>query len=66
MFDNGKITSIIKVYNAVLEKDLSKNNFSKYLDMKFFNVDATEKFGFIKENIENNKSNLTDKEYIYY
>jgi adenine-specific DNA-methyltransferase len=52
----------MKIYNAVSEKDLSENYFSKYFGGKFFNVDAAKKIGFIRENIENNKSNLTDKE----
>jgi hypothetical protein len=46
------------------EKDLSENYFSKYFGGEFFNVDAT-KNCIYKGNIENNKNNLTNKEYVY-
>jgi adenine-specific DNA-methyltransferase len=58
-----KIKSIIDSYNAVNPQYLSDNYFSHHFGNKFFSNNDSKKIGFIRENIENNKINLTDKEY---
>ena len=67
-FGNGKwnkekLDDIIKNYNNINGEDLEKNYFSEHFGGKYFSHNSSKIIGFIRENIEENKSNLTDKEY---
>ena len=62
-WDKNKIDSIIKSYNNIYGDDLEDNYFSKNFGGKFFSKNSAKIIGFIRENIEENKSNLTEREY---
>ncbi len=67
-FDKGdwnqeKINNIIKNYNNINGEDLGDNYFSTNFGGKFFSKNSTKIIGFIRENIEENKNNLTEREY---
>lgn len=67
-FDNGswnpeKVSSIIKSYNNINGEDLSENYFSKNFGEKYFSTTSAKIIGFIRENIEENKDKLTEREY---
>ena len=67
-FDNGdwspeKINSVIKDYNNISGEDLDENYFSLNFGGKYFSKNSAKIIGFIRENIEENKENLTEQEY---
>lgn len=67
-FDTGtwnqdKIINIIKNYNNINGEDLDENYFSINFGGKFFSKDSAKIIGFVRENIEENKKNLTEREY---
>jgi adenine-specific DNA-methyltransferase len=62
-FDEDKINNIIRNYNNINSDDLEENYFSKNFGGKYFSYNSAKIIGFIRENIEENKKNLTDKEY---
>lgn len=62
-FDEDKINNIIRNYNNINSDDLEENYFSKNFGGKYFSHNSARIIGFIRENIEENKENLTDKEY---
>ena len=62
-WDKTKIDSIIKSYNNIYGDDLEENYFSKNFGGKFFSKNSAKIIGFIRENIEENKNNLTEREY---
>ncbi len=62
-WDKNKIDSIIKSYNNIYSDDLENNYFSKNFGGKFFSNNSAKIIGFIRENIEENKNNLTEREY---
>lgn len=67
-FDKGawspeKINGIIKNYNNISGEDLDDNYFSINFGGKYFSTKSAKIIGFIRENIEENKSNLTEREY---
>jgi adenine-specific DNA-methyltransferase len=62
-WDNNKIDGIIKNYNNIYGGDLEDNYFSKNFGGKFFSNNSAKIIGFIRENIEENKKNLTEREY---
>lgn len=62
-WDREKIDIIIKDYNNIDSDDLEDNYFSKNFGGKYFSKKSAKLIGFIRENIEENKSNLTPKEY---
>jgi adenine-specific DNA-methyltransferase len=62
-FDEEKINNIIRNYNNINPNDLEDNYFSKNFGGKYFSYNSAKIIGFIRENIEGNKNNLTDKEY---
>lgn len=62
-WDKNKIDSIIKSYNNIYGDDLENNYFSKNFGGKFFSNNSAKIIGFIRENIEENKNNLTEREY---
>jgi len=67
-FDKGnwnqeKINNIIKNYNNINGEDLDKNYFSINFGGKYFSKNSAKIIGFIRENIEENKNKLTEREY---
>jgi len=62
-WDREKIDSIIKNYNNIDADDLDDNYFSENFGGKYFSKKSAKLIGFIRDNIEENKSNLTPKEY---
>ncbi len=67
-FDKGeynqeKIYLIIKDYNNINGEDLDENYFSLNFGGKYFSKNTAKLLGFIRENIEENKGNLTEREY---
>ncbi len=58
-----KIENIIKNYNDIDSSSLEENYFSEYFGGKYFSRNSSKIIGFIRENIEENKGNLTEKEY---
>ncbi|MFH1859023.1 MAG: DNA repair protein RadC [Patescibacteria group bacterium] len=62
-WDKTKINNIIKSYNNIYGDDLAENYFSKNFGGKFFSKNSAKIIGFIRENIEENKNNLTEREY---
>ena len=67
-FDNGewnqeKINTIIREYNNVNGEDLDENYFSINFGGKYFSKNSAKIIGFIRENIEENRENLTEREY---
>ena len=62
-WDKTKIDSIIKSYNNISGDDLEENYFSKNFGGKFFSKNSAKIIGFIRENIEENRKNLTEREY---
>lgn len=62
-WDREKIDNIIKDYNNIDGEDLENNYFSENFGGKYFSKNSSKIIGFIRENIEENKPNLTRKEY---
>ncbi|MFH1128951.1 MAG: DNA repair protein RadC [Candidatus Omnitrophota bacterium] len=62
-WDKDKISNIIKDYNNIDSENLEDNYFSEYFGGKYFSHKSSKIIGFIRENIEENKKNLTSKEY---
>lgn len=62
-YDQEKINNIIRNYNNINHEDLDDNYFSENFGGKYFSQNSAKIIGFIRENIEKNKKNLTEKEY---
>lgn len=62
-WDQDKINSILKNYNNINGEDLDENYFSINFGGKFFSKNSAKIIGFVRENIKENKKNLTEREY---
>jgi len=62
-WDKNKIENIIKDYNNIDGGDLENNYFSTNFGGKYFSHNSAKIIGFIRETIEENRKNLSDKEY---
>jgi len=62
-WDRKKIGNIVNKYNKIDCEKLEDNYFSEHFGGKYFSRNSSKSIGFIRENIEENKSNLTSKEY---
>jgi len=62
-WDKEKINTIIKDYNNINGEDLDENYFSRNFGGKYFSKNSAKIIGFIRENIEENRGNLTEREY---
>jgi adenine-specific DNA-methyltransferase len=62
-YEQEKINNIIRNYNNINHEDLEDNYFSENFGGKYFSQNSAKIIGFIRENIEQNKKNLTDREY---
>lgn len=63
VWDQDKIINIIKNYNNINGEDLDENYFSINFGGKFFSKNSAKIIGFVRENIEENRKNLTEREY---
>ena len=62
-FPQNKVNKTIEYYNEIDEKKLKENYFSKNFGGKFFSINVAKKIGFIRNDIEKNKKNLSEREY---
>jgi len=62
-WDTNKINNIILKYNNINGEDLEENYFSQSFGGKYFSRNSAKIIGFIRENIEENKNKLTEREY---
>lgn len=62
-YDQLKICDFIDRYNAIDSSTLSDNYFSLNFGDKYFEYDVAKLIGYIRQDIEDKKNNLTDKEY---
>jgi adenine-specific DNA-methyltransferase len=62
-WDREKIDNIVKDYNNINIYHLDDNYFSKNFGGKYFSKPSAKIIGFIRENIDENRANLTEKEY---
>lgn len=62
-YDEEKINNIIRNYNNISPEDIEDNYFSKNFGGKYFSYNSAKIIGFIRENIEENRDNLSQKEY---
>jgi len=62
-YDNKRIDSYIDKYNNLDVSEIKDNYFSKYFGGKYFSNESAKIIGFIREDIENAKADLSDKEY---
>lgn len=63
VWDQDKIINIIKNYNNINGEDLDENYFSINFGGKFFSKNSAKIIGFVRENIEENRKKLTEREY---
>lgn len=62
-WDTNKINNIILRYNNINGEDLEENYFSQSFGGKYFSKNSAKIIGFIRENIEENKNKLNEREY---
>lgn len=62
-FDEIKIGEYLDRYNEINPADIPENYFSKNFGGKYFEHDVAKLVGYIRQDIEDNKDNLTEKEY---
>ena len=62
-WNQSKITNIIRDYNNLNGEDLTGNYFSENFGGKYFSKNSAKIIGFIRENINENRGNLTEREY---
>ncbi|MHB1664615.1 MAG: Dam family site-specific DNA-(adenine-N6)-methyltransferase [bacterium] len=63
IYNRKKIEDLIAQYNTLNPNELRKNYFSENFGDKFFDYNNAKIIGYIREDIENRKQNLTEKEY---
>lgn len=62
-WDIKKINKIANYYNSLIINNLEENYFSENFGDKFFDYQNAKLIGFIREDIEQRKGDLTEKEY---
>jgi len=62
-WNSKKLIDIVNEYNVLNSKDIKENYFSKNFGGKFYEKDVSKLIGHIREDIENRKSKLNEKEY---
>ena len=63
VWNKKKIEELIKTYNYIQADKLSENYFSRYFGGKYFSNNSAKIIGFVRQDIEENKSFLSEKEY---
>ena len=62
-WNQKKIADFISYYNNIQADRLKENYFSKNFGGRYFSDNSAKSIGFIRQNIEDNKHHLTEKEY---
>lgn len=62
-WDKGKLEELIATYNQVRAEDIDDNYFSDNYGGKYFGMNLAKIIGYVRQDIENRKGELTDKEY---
>lgn len=62
-WDKQKLKKILSSYNSLNPNTISDNYFSKNFGDKFFEKNIARKIGYIREDLENRKDKLNEKEY---
>jgi adenine-specific DNA-methyltransferase len=62
-WDSKKIVDIVNEYNTLDPQEIKENYFSKNFGGKFFEKEVSKLIGHIREDIENRKNELNEKEY---
>lgn len=62
-FDINKLNSLVDCYNNIDVHKLEDNYFSTNYGGKYFELNVARQIGYIRQDIENRKAELTDKEY---
>ncbi len=62
-YDKEKLEDFIYKYNSINSNELEGNYFSENFGNKFFEQNIAKKIGFIRQDIEDERPNLTEKEY---
>ena len=62
-WDKEKINSTIQEYNRINGKDLPDSYFSRNFGGKYFSRSSARIIGFVRDDIEKRKSDLTEREY---
>ncbi len=62
-WNKEKVASKLSEYNALDSSKIDDNYFSENFGGKYFDYEKSKLIGFIREDIEANKNNLTEKEY---
>lgn len=63
VWNKSKLYSILENWNSLNSENLEENYFSENFGDKFFEHKTSKIIGFIREGIETEKDNLTEKEY---
>jgi adenine-specific DNA-methyltransferase len=62
-WNKNKIKDIIRAYTKIPNKKIRDTFFSKNYGGKYFGIEDAKKIGYIRDDIEKNKPNLTKREY---
>lgn len=62
-YDMGKLREMIDSWNCQLLEKIPENFFSKNYGGKYFSSNDAKKIGFLRQNMENSRDNLSVKEY---
>jgi adenine-specific DNA-methyltransferase len=62
-WDREKLCDIITAYNALVPEELPENYFSENFGGKFYEKNVAKQIGYIRQDIENLRPELTAKEY---
>ena len=62
-WNKKKTADLINSYNRIQADRLPENYFSKYFGGKYFSNNSAKVIGFVRQNIEENKSFFSEKEY---
>ncbi len=62
-WNQKKLVDITNEYNIINPKEIKENYFSKNFGDKFFESDTSKLIGYIREDIEKRRNELTSKEY---
>lgn len=62
-FSEKRISDLLKYYNELNVSDLKSNYFSEQFGDKFFDLENAKRIGFIREDLENRRADLSPKEF---
>lgn len=63
LFDKNKVNSLIEEYSNLNPNTLKENYFSKIFGNKYFHNNDAKIIGYIREDLESKKNDLTEREY---